>query len=83
VLAEGVLIGALSWAVGALVALPISKMLSDALGQVFVRRPLSYSYSVEGTLLWVLIVLGLAALASWLPAWRASRFAVREVLAYE
>jgi len=83
VLAEGVLIGALSWAIGALVAIPISKLLADALGEVFIRRPLAYRYSLEGIVLWALIVLGLAALASWLPAWRASRLAVREVLAYE
>ena len=83
VLAEGALIGALSWAIGAIVALPISKLLSDALGQVFIRRPLAYSYSIGGTLLWAGIVLALALLASWLPAWRASRLAVREVLAYE
>lgn len=83
VLAEGVLIGALSWAIGALVAVPISKALSDALGNVFIRRPLAYSYSFGGTLLWAAIVIALAVLASWLPAWRASRLAVRDVLAYE
>jgi putative ABC transport system permease protein len=83
ILAEGVLIGALSWAIGALVAIPISKLLADALGEVFIRRPLAYSYSIGGTLLWGVIVLGLAVVASWLPAWRASRLAVRKVLAYE
>ena len=82
-LTEGVLIGALSWASGVLVALPISKLLADALGNVFIRRPLAYSYSIEGTLIWIAIVLVLAALASLLPSWRASRLAVREVLAYE
>lgn len=83
VLSEGALIGALSWAIGALVAIPISKLLADALGNVFIRRPLAYSYSLSGTLLWAGIVILLAVLASWLPAWRASRLAVRDVLAYE
>jgi putative ABC transport system permease protein len=82
-LTEGMLIGALSWATGALVAIPISKLLADALGNVFIRRPLAYAYSLEGTLLWIAIVLALATAASLLPAWRASRLAVREVLAYE
>jgi len=82
-LAEGVLIGALSWALGVLVSIPVSKLLSDALGIVFVDRPLSYAYSVEGALAWAVIVLLLAAVASLLPAWRASRLAVREILAYE
>jgi putative ABC transport system permease protein len=82
-LAEGVLIGLISWGIGALLALPISKALSDALGMVFLSRPLSYAVSVEGIVLWLGVVLVLAAIASLLPAWRASRLAVREVLAYE
>jgi putative ABC transport system permease protein len=36
-----------------------------------------------GTLLWLGIALILAAVASFLPAWNASRLTVREVLAYE
>ena len=38
-LAEGILIGALSWALGVLVSIPVSKLLSDALGNVFVEPP--------------------------------------------
>ena len=82
-LAEGMLIGALSWALGVVVSVPVSKLLSDALGNVFIDRPLSYAYSVQGMVAWAVIVLILAAVASLLPAWRASRLAVREILAYE
>jgi putative ABC transport system permease protein len=82
-LAEGVLIGALSWAIGVVVSLPISRLLSDALGLVFADRPLSPAYSFEGALAWAAIVLALAAIASLVPSWRASQLAVRETLAYE
>ncbi|HEY8169017.1 MAG TPA: FtsX-like permease family protein [Candidatus Limnocylindrales bacterium] len=82
-LAEGVLIGGLSWALGVLVSLPISRLLSDALGLVFADRPLSPAYSIEGALVWAAIVLVLAAVASLLPSWHASQLAVRETLAYE
>jgi putative ABC transport system permease protein len=82
-LAEGVLIGLISWAIGALASIPISRTLSDALGMVFLSRPLSYAFSGEGVVIWLAIVLALAAGASLVPAWRASRLAVREVLAYE
>ena len=82
-LVEGVLIGLISWGIGAVLSIPISKTLSDALGMVFLSRPLSYAVSLEGVILWLIIVLVLAAVASLLPAWRASRLAVREVLAYE
>lgn len=83
VLAEGVLIGLLSWAIGAVIALPISRLLADALGIVFIDRPLSYAYSLPGVAIWAAIVVALSILASLLPAWRATRLAVREVLAYE
>ena len=82
-LVEGVLIGALSWVIGVLGSLPISRLLSDALGIVFADRPLSHASSIEAALAWAGIVLALAAVASLLPSWRASRLAVREILAYE
>ena len=57
-------IGLLSWLVGAVVALPIGKLLSDAVGVAFLEEPLNYTFSTQGTLLWLAIVLVLAALAS-------------------
>ncbi len=80
---EGVFIGVLSWLVGAIVALPVGKLLSDAVGAAFLEAPLNYTFSTKGTLLWLAIVVILAVLASILPAWNASRLSVREVLAYE
>jgi putative ABC transport system permease protein len=82
-LAEGLLIGFLAWLVGVVVSLPISKLLSDALGQAFVKRPLAFTPALDGIALWLGIVAILAIVASLLPAWRATRLAVREVLAYE
>jgi putative ABC transport system permease protein len=80
---EGLFIGLLSWLVGTLLAVPIGKLLSDAVGVAFLQAPLNYTFSIQGMLLWLAIVLVLAALASVLPAWNASRLTVREVLAYE
>lgn len=80
---EGIFIGGLSWLIGTIVALPVSKLLSNAVGMAFVDTPLSYTFSATGALLWLGIALTLAAMASFLPAWHASRLTVREVLAYE
>jgi len=44
---------------------------------------LPLTYSVEGVLAWLVIIIVLSALASALPARSASRLTVREVLAYE
>ena len=80
---EGVFIGVISWLIGAIFALPIGKLLSDAVGLAFLDAPLSYTFAINGALLWLAVVLILAAMASLLPARSASRLTVREVLAYE
>ena len=80
---EGLFIGVLSWFIGTIVALPIGKLLSDAVGIAFTDFPLNYTFSTNGALLWLAVVLILAAMASFLPARSASRLTVREVLAYE
>ena len=82
-LAEGLLIGFIAWTLGALLSVPVSWLLSNALGQAFVQRPLAFQISWQGFALWFVIVFWLSTLGSVLPAWRASRVTVREVLAYE
>jgi putative ABC transport system permease protein len=82
-LAEGVLIGLMAWAIGAIVALPVSRALTDAIGAAFVQHPLPWTPSTVGVVIWLGVVLVLSAFGSLLPAWRASRVRVREVLAYE
>lgn len=83
VIVEGILIGLISWVLGIVFALPISRFLSDQVGAIFIGSPFSYVYSVPGALLWLGIVMVLATVASFLPAWNASRLTVRDVLAYE
>jgi putative ABC transport system permease protein len=82
-LVEGICIGVLSAPVGAALAVPISRALSAVVGEKFTHAPLSYTFSMPSALLWLGLVTVLAALASFLPAWRASRLSVREVLGYE
>ena len=82
-LAEGLLIGLLAWLIGAALSIPVSRALSDALGQAFVQRPLAFEISAQGFVLWFIVVFWLAVVGSLLPAWRAARTSVREVLAYE
>jgi len=83
VIAEGLLIGLISWALGAVLALPGSIAFGYALGVAFFERPLPFSYSLVGVFIWLLLVLVIAAVASLLPARRAARISVREALAYE
>jgi putative ABC transport system permease protein len=83
VIVEGVLIGFLSWLMGTLLALPLSRVLSDSVGASIFQTALSNRFSLVGVELWFGVVIVLAALASFWPAWNASRVTVRDVLAYE
>jgi putative ABC transport system permease protein len=83
VIIEGLVIGLISWVIGAMLGWPIGKLLSDSVGLAFMEAKLTYEFAFGGAALWLVIILVLAALASLLPAWNASRLSVREVLAYE
>jgi putative ABC transport system permease protein len=83
VMAEGILIGLLSWGLGIALAFPFSKLFAEAIGVGFLNRSLSFTFSPDGVLIWLVAIIVLSALASFLPAWNASRLTVREVLAYE
>jgi putative ABC transport system permease protein len=80
---EGIAIGVLSWLMGAVLAIPMSQALNQAAGAAMMGMPLSYSYSMSGLWSWLVAVIVLSALASFIPARNATRLTVREVLAYE
>jgi putative ABC transport system permease protein len=80
---EGIIIGVISWLVGTILAYPLSRLLSDLIGHQFLNAPLVFTFSQTGVFIWLALVVVLAAIASFLPAWNASRLTVREVLAYE
>ncbi len=83
VLVEGFIIGMLSWSLGALLAFPLSRFLSNQLGLALLENSLKYTYSVSGLTIWLIIAVVLSIIASYLPARSASRLTVWEVLAYE
>ncbi len=83
VIVEGILIGVISWAAGAVLALPLGQGLGNALGIVMLQTPLDQVYSTEGALLWLVLVVVISTLASYWPARNAARLTVRQVLAYE
>jgi putative ABC transport system permease protein len=82
VVTEGVVVGALSWLIALALALPLSLLVGAVLGNLAFRITLPLVYSPPAVALWLLLVVIGAALASALPAWRASRMTIRETLAY-
>ena len=82
-LGEGMSIGLMSW----LIAVPISFLISTPIGNLAAGRilhtKLEISSDLASALSWLVIVIVFGALASFLPAWNATRLTVRELIQYE
>ncbi len=80
---EGVLIGAVSWIGALLLSQPMSRAFSWRVGMTMMAQPLSYTFNLGAPVLWLFIVIVVAAIASFIPARSAASLSVRETIAYE
>jgi len=83
VVAEGVVIGLLSWTIAALLAWPVSQALGNVLVRAMLKGGLDFVFEPRGLLIWLIVSISVSAAGSFIPAWKASRTTVREALAYE
>lgn len=83
VVVEGILIGIISWVIGALMAYPLGIFISNIVGSGFLQTSLRTTYSIGGAGLWFVVVVVLSIIASSLPARNAISLPVRDVLSYE
>jgi putative ABC transport system permease protein len=83
VLAEGIFIGLLSSVLAVALALPLTALVGGILGRLAFRVPLPLVVAPGAVFSWLAIVLAGSALATAVPAWRASRMTVREALAFD
>jgi putative ABC transport system permease protein len=83
VIVEGMVIGSISWLIGAVLSFPITYMLSYIVSMAIFQSPIAVHFTYQGFAIWLLVVLALSAVASVLPARNAARLTIREVLAYE
>jgi putative ABC transport system permease protein len=83
IVVEGMLIGAVSAMIGTVASIPITLVLSQAIGTIILGAPLDFAFSWPGVAIWFGISCLIAAAACFLPARRAVRMSVRETLAYE
>ncbi|MGQ0603440.1 MAG: ABC transporter permease, partial [Anaerolineales bacterium] len=79
---EGLLLGLLSWILAAPLGILGAQFFVEALGGAL-GFPFFYRVSFTGSAAWLVIIVVLSLLASWLPANRATQISVRESLAYE
>ena len=79
---EGMLLGVTSWLIAVPLSMVAGRPFVESIGDI-IQFPGPYQLSVTGLWIWLLIVVVLSFLASWLPARRASQISVNESLAYE
>ncbi|MGE5073362.1 MAG: ABC transporter permease, partial [Anaerolineae bacterium] len=83
VIAEGMVIGLISWILSILLAFPITTALCTGVGLAILTMPMPSVFGITGVIAWLIGTLVLGGLASALPAHRASSLTVRDTLAYE
>jgi putative ABC transport system permease protein len=83
VIAEGVVIGLISFAFAVLLSIPFTYLLSTIVSLAVFQTPIEVVFTLTGYGIWLGLVLALSAVASILPARNAARLTIREVLAYE
>ncbi len=83
VIIEGMVIGIISWFLGALLSFPFTVMLSTIVSLAIFYTPIDLVFTPSGFFIWLGLVIVLSVVASALPARNAARLTIREVLAYE
>ena len=83
VIAEGVVIGLISFALAVILSVPFTYLLSTIVSVTIFETPIKVVFTFTGYGIWIALVLILSALASIVPARNAARLTIREVLAYE
>lgn len=83
ILVEGIMIGLISYLLGALLSFPISKVMADGISYSIFSAPSDFGFTPIGFAIWLAVVVLLSFLASVMPARNAARLTIREVLSYE
>jgi putative ABC transport system permease protein len=83
IIAEGVVIGLLSFAMALIPSVIFTYLLSYIVSLAVFETPIQVVFTFTGYAIWLALVLVLSAIASILPARNAARLTIREVLAYE
>lgn len=83
VIAEGVVIGMISFVLAVILSVPFTYLLSTIVSLAIFQTPIEVVFTYSGYVIWLGLVLALSALASIMPARNAARLTIREVLAYE
>ncbi len=80
---EGMLLALASWLIAVPLSIPAAYFLSTQGLSIALNTQLAYRFTPSGAVLWLVIIMLLAIVASTLPARGAAKVSVRESLAYQ
>ncbi len=83
VIAEGFVIGAISFVLAIALSFPFTYLLSYIISVALFETPIKVVFTFTGYAIWLGLIIVLSVVASILPAQNAARLTIREVLAYE
>jgi len=83
VIAEGIVIGSISFVLAVILSVPITYGLSYIVSVAVFETSITVIFTYLGYVIWLGLVLVLSTIASIVPAHNAARLTIREVLAYE
>jgi putative ABC transport system permease protein len=83
VVVEGIVVGLISWFIGALLSAPVGQLLAAAVVRAVFKSNVNYQFSVVGLIIWLALIVVIGIFASLGPARNAVSLSVREVLDYE
>ena len=83
IVSEGLIIGVLSILVAFVISLGLSYFMSEFIGHISFRTPLTLTISILAIAIWIIIIVAGSYLATILPAKRANEVTTREALSYE
>ncbi len=83
VVIEGMLIGLITWVLAIGLSYPISGLLLGIISDAMMGSEMDLTFTTQGMVIWLVVVILLSFTASILPARNAARLTIQEVLAYE
>ena len=83
VVIESIMIGLITWCLAIGLSFPISEILLNIISESMMGSSMDLTFTPEGVVIWLGVVILLSIAASILPARNAARLTIREALAYE
>ena len=80
---EVLLMGALSWIIGAVLSYPLSVVIGNYFGQIFLYSNLQNVISISGVFKWGIIAITASLISGFIPAQKVAKAPLMDMLNYE